>query len=241
MNMNDASRRTALVGLIACLILVASAILFVDRPVSTWSHATLHGRVVFVDLTYIAEDIATACGIVLLVAALAWLFGRDLRRHERVAVAAALAVLVASSIKEQLKLAFGRTWPETWTNHNPSWIDNGVFGFFPFHGGSGWGSFPSGHTTVTTAAMAVLWCAYPRLRPICWIPVALVVIGLMGADYHFISDMIAGGFLGAACGWWIVTAMVLEPQKTMNLAPPGETISLHGAAAPVPVPRQSAR
>jgi membrane-associated phospholipid phosphatase len=160
------SRRRARLGLLACLIVAPLAIMFVDRAVSSWSHAKLHGQAMFVDLTFIADYLAIACGWVLLLAGLAWLAGRRPGRAERVAVAAALAVLAASAIKDQLKRAFGRTWPETWTHHNPSWIGNGVFGFFPFHGGEGWASFPSGHTTVTTAAMAVLWCAYPRLRPI---------------------------------------------------------------------------
>jgi hypothetical protein len=40
---------------------------------------------------------------------------------------------------------FGRTWPESWLGDNPSWIRDDVFGFFPFHGGRGWESFPSGH------------------------------------------------------------------------------------------------
>jgi hypothetical protein len=80
-----------------------------------------------------------------------------------------------------LKLAFGRTWPETWTNRtNPSWIDNGVFGFFPFHGGSGWGSFPS-VIQPSPAAMAVLWCAAATADLLD--PVALVVVGLMGAIF----------------------------------------------------------
>jgi membrane-associated phospholipid phosphatase len=218
--MIDALRSRARIGLIGCLVLVPLAVLFVDRAASTWSHATLHGQVVFIDFTFIAEYIATACGIIILLAGIAWICGRDLRRHERVALATALAVLAASAIKDQLKLAFGRTWPETWVNHNPSWIDNGVFGFFPYHGGAGWASFPSGHTTVSTAAMTVLWCAYPPLRPILWIPVALVVVGLLGADYHFVGDMLAGGFLGTASGVWIAR--------------------LSGVAAPAPVRPQSA-
>jgi membrane-associated phospholipid phosphatase len=205
-------RRAAFLALIACLILTPLSVVFVDRPVSTWVHADLHGQRIFVDFTFIPEYIATACGIVLVLAGLAWLAGRQLRRPERVAVAASLAVLAASAIKDQLKYAFGRTWPETWTNHNPSWIDNGVFGFFPYHGGTGWASFPSGHTTVATAAMAVLWCAYPRLRPICVLVVALVAIGLAGADYHFVGDMIAGCFLGGMTGWWIA--------RLSNVLPP---------------------
>ena len=33
---------------------------------------------------------------------------------------------------------------------------------------------------------------------------AVVGIGLIGADYHFLSDIIAGGFLGWLTGWTAV-------------------------------------
>jgi membrane-associated phospholipid phosphatase len=31
--------------------------------------------------------------------------------------------------------------------------------------------------------------------------IAVVTIGLMGANYHFLSDVIAGGLLGASIGY----------------------------------------
>jgi hypothetical protein len=50
----------------------------------------------------------------------------------------------------------------------------------------------------------VLWVAYPKLRPLWALMVLAVVIGLIGADYHFVSDIVAGGFLGASTGWLAV-------------------------------------
>jgi hypothetical protein len=32
----------------------------------------------------------------------------------------------------------------------------------------------------------------------------LVVIGLIGSDFHFLSDVVAGGFVGASTGWLAV-------------------------------------
>jgi membrane-associated phospholipid phosphatase len=34
--------------------------------------------------------------------------------------------------------------------------------------------------------------------------IAAVVIGLIGANFHFLSDCIAGAFLGASTGWIVV-------------------------------------
>ena len=48
--------------------------------------------------------------------------------------------------------------------------------------------------------MATLWVIWPRWRLAYAIAVALPVIGLIGADYHWISDIIAGGALAAAIG-----------------------------------------
>ena len=49
--------------------------------------------------------------------------------------------------------------------------------------------------------MSVFWICCPRLRPICALVVTAVAVGLLGADFHFLSDIIAGGFLGASIGW----------------------------------------
>jgi len=116
-------------------------------------------------------------------------------------------VLVSAAIKDQLKYAFGHPWPETWVDDNPSWIKNGAYGFFPFHGRAGWSSFPSGHMTEVTAPVAVLWARLPRWRLVLVLPVLVVAVGLFGADYHFVGDMVAGVYLGAACGAGILAVM----------------------------------
>jgi membrane-associated phospholipid phosphatase len=80
-------------------------------------------------------------------------------------------------IKSVTRVAFGRTWPESWQGDNPSWVRDGVFGFFPFHGGSGFGAFPSGHTTAFGTPVTILWLVWPKLRVVWVLLVAIVVIG----------------------------------------------------------------
>src|SRR5689334_3252690 len=191
----------ALSAVAACLVLVLGAIAFVDRPVALFAHAHLHGIAVFVDLTYIPEVLVPAGALVLV------LFGGSLAIGWRwgpagmVLTRCGVSLFVALGIKDQLKYAFGRTWPETWVNNNPSFIGNGTFGFFPFHGGQGWASFPSGHTTVVCSIAAVLWVCWPQFRWLYAAIVALVMVGLLGADFHWTSDVIAGAFLGSATGF----------------------------------------
>jgi membrane-associated phospholipid phosphatase len=115
-----------------------------------------------------------------------------------------MSVLLTEIIKSQLKFVFGRTWPETFVQNNPSFIRDGVYGFNFFHGGPGYASFPSGHTAAICALSSVLWIMAPKGRPLYVLAVLAVVVGLLGADYHFLSDIIAGGFVGTSVGWMIV-------------------------------------
>ena len=44
------------------------------------------------------------------------------------------------------------------------------------------------------------------MRMLCAFAVLAVTAGLIGADYHFLSDTIAGGFVGISTGWMATTA-----------------------------------
>ncbi|KAB8032181.1 phosphatase PAP2 family protein [Fluviispira multicolorata] len=107
---------------------------------------------------------------------------------------ATFSVLMAAQIKDFLKYIFGRYWADTWINNNPSLIVNNVYGFQFFQKASS--SFPSGHTTVTFAFCTVCILYYPKLKYLFILPMLAVCIGQIGMHYHFVSDVIAGAFLG---------------------------------------------
>ncbi len=191
-------RRQSAMVLAAGLLAVALAYALLDQPIATAVHA-LHRPRWCVWLTWIADAPAPAAMLGLAAAGVAWLAGWKPGPWGRLLLAACIATLAASAAKDLLKFAFGRPWPETWVNNNPSWIGTHTYGLYPFHGGAGWASFPSGHTTVISAPCAALWPAR-RLRPLLAALPALVVVGLLGCDFHFLSDCLAGGMLGAAMG-----------------------------------------
>lgn len=193
-----------LIAFICMVVVVAASYGFVDRPVALYAHAHLTQYGIFDALTRLSEYLAIASVIVFVLAGLRSLVAAQWARWQGALLLCAISLTVAESVKDELKFVFGRTWPETWVNNNPSLIGNGALGFNFFHGGAGYASFPSGHTTAVCAVTAVLWFAYPRLRPLWALAVLLVVVGLIGADYHFVSDIIAGGFLGASAGWMTV-------------------------------------
>ncbi len=194
--------RAVQVSMAACLVCVLGAIAFVDRPVADFAHVTLRvNEGFYAALTHIVDPIPVYAGIVTGGYAIAALFGVRPGPRGMIALRIAIAILIAIALKEQLKFVFGRTWPETWTGNNPSYIRDGVYGFFPLKGwgaGRAYHSFPSGHMTAVSVAAVSIGLNWPRWRWVATLPVALVAIGMIGANYHWVSDLIAGTFLGAA-------------------------------------------
>lgn len=109
-------------------------------------------------------------------------------------LAMSLATLAATAAKDELKWAFGRSWPQFW-------LKDGIYGFHPFTNSYFYGGFPSGHTAYISAPLGVLWALKPSLRPACAAIIALVMFGLVAADYHYLADVLAGLITGTACAW----------------------------------------
>lgn len=100
------------------------------------------------------------------------------------------AVPLAYFLKWLFKYVFGRTNTRAWL------ADQMSDGFHWFHGGGSYSSFPSGHMTVFAAFFAVVWLLYPRYRSISIGGLLLLAVALIATDYHFLSDVIAGAYLG---------------------------------------------
>jgi len=193
--------------LIVSVVMVAAVVVsyaWLDRPIALFAHTQTHDFALFEKLTRIPELIAPVVFAAFVLLGLHAFTGRPMAKPLTAIVLATVSLAVATAIKDQLKFAFGRTWPETWVRDNPSFIRDGVFGFNPFHGGPGFAAFPSGHTTAICAVMSVLWICYPRYRIAYALCIAAVAVGLIGADFHFLSDVIAGVYLGTLSGWLIV-------------------------------------
>ncbi len=185
----------------AGIALVVLAYYFADRQLAVALKPITGGVKLFPWLTYIVRVLGPLASIGAAVVAARALARGSLTPAEAAILRVSCAILIAWALKEELKWAFGRTWPETWLKPaNPSFFGDGTYGFFPFHGGQAYASFPSGHTTAITALAGSLWCLCPKLR---WLGIVLtlcVVIGLLGADYHWLSDIVAGGILGVTTG-----------------------------------------
>ena len=200
-------RRVKNWGVAFGLMILAVAVCYfaVDKPLALFMHERWASfKSFFVFLTLIPEPFPVIAALIVVGLGLRSLSGRRLARPHAVALLWSLSVLVTTTINRQFKFAFGRSWPETWVNNNPSFIRDGAYGFNPFHGGAGFQAFPSGHMAAICVAATVLWFCYPRLQAIYALLVACVAIGLIGTNYHFLSDVIAGGFVGVSIGYFAI-------------------------------------
>jgi membrane-associated phospholipid phosphatase len=208
-------------GLLGTAIVVAVCYLWLDRPISHFAHDELQRFRMFEKLTFIPEVLTPLAIVAFVLLGLRGVSGRKLSRFQTVMLLGGVSLAVAVAIKDQLKFAFGRTWPETWI-YNPSFITEGVYGFHPFHGGLSYASFPSGHETMICTVMTVLWICYPRFRLVYAFCMAAVAVGLVGANFHFLSDVIAGGFLGLSAGWLGVALWEIGDHQ---VRPPGQGVA----------------
>jgi membrane-associated phospholipid phosphatase len=110
-----------------------------------------------------------------------------------------ISLITAVATKAELKLMFGRTWPSSWMGNNPSYVRDGIYGFNFFHGGNEYASFPSGHMAMICAVFTVFWVYFPAARTFYILAISTAGASLVVANYHFLSDVIAGSFVGVTC------------------------------------------
>jgi len=188
-------------GLSLTVVTVAISYFWLDRPLSYLAHNEFAQWYGFHVMQRTPEFIEIAAAMVFALVAYRVLLRRPLSGLMHTLLLSAISLSVAKMIKDQLKFVFGRTWPETWVQNNPSLIRDGVSGFNFFHGGADYAAFPSGHMTLICAVVAVFWLRIPSYRPLYAVIIAAVAISLIGANYHFFSDVVAGAFIGWCTGW----------------------------------------
>jgi hypothetical protein len=157
----------------------------------------------FEKLTHLPEIASPLVIIAFAVVGVHALAGKSLSRWQTVAVLCTASLAVAAGVKDQLKFAFGRTWPETWVrNTRPSSTMECTVFSVPRR--TGILRLPLRPHRGNCAVMSVLWICYPPGRALYALVMTAVAVGLVGADFHFLSDVIAGAFLGCTTGYFTV-------------------------------------
>ena len=187
---------TLLLGFVLCTV----CYIMVDRPVAFFVHDHAWNHVPFFLWLTLPPPIVQAWTPAVLTVCVIGRIWKPFPQWELALVTACISLLLADQFRESLAFVCGRAWPETWVNNNPSLIGNGTFGFYPFRSSTEYSCFPSGHAARIGAAAAVVWIVYPKWRWACLFVMTATAGGLLGMNYHFLSDIIAGGFIGGIIG-----------------------------------------
>ncbi len=204
------------VALMLGLLLVAVCYYLVDRPVSWFVHS--HGQFMrgFLRWPPLVSDWLKACAPPAILLVILWWLWRPGGRLQTVLLAISAGLIATTILKQLLKWGCGRYWPQTWSYKNPSLIGSGDYGFHPFHYGAAYESFPSGHAAVICSVLSILWLTYPRWRWWYAIIAGVVCVALVGMNYHFVGDVVAGVMLGSITGVYMARLFRLQRLQGEN-------------------------
>lgn len=207
-------RRLLLSSLAAALLgaaMVTLCYFYVDRPVAFFVHQSGVSKFEAFRLLTLPPPIAQRCSPLALAALLVLRAFRPWKRWQLALFVSCVSLIIADQCRQSLGEAFGRYWPQTWHDDNPSLIGTGTYGFDPFPAGGDVGSFPSGHAARIAGFAGVWWIAYPKSR-IAWVLVCLPMLAsLVAMNYHFVGDILAGILLGALVAAYSAALAVIHP------------------------------
>ncbi|OGR28424.1 MAG: hypothetical protein A2X79_01230 [Desulfuromonadaceae bacterium GWB2_53_15] len=178
---------------LGAILTILASIRFLDEKIAIGVMHLLKSNHVLHSATSKIPD--TLLGLVCIATAVMWLAYIIRSRYKgsaaqlRFLQLAATAVPVAYLLKEFLQLGFGRT-------NTRLWLASGGPLQFNWFNGAGIGCFPSGHMTVFAAFGVAIWYIYPRYGRTTSLGLVLLGTALIATDYHFLSDVIAGAYVG---------------------------------------------
>jgi membrane-associated phospholipid phosphatase len=181
----------------ATVVVVIFCLAYVDRPSAEFfeAHVRHTGTWIWVRRLLAPFDAAVLAALLFLLGCGAWVIsGRSLSSWTNVPRFCSWAAMWAVAADIIFKHVFGRAWVD------PTYIQNHLYGFHFFHGGPHWESFPSGTAAISLAIVSVLWSEAPRLRTIGLVIVVLLCVGVVINNFHWVSDVVAGAFLGVLIG-----------------------------------------
>jgi membrane-associated phospholipid phosphatase len=184
--------RLWLLSLLACA--AAVALCFAKLDVVVAERCWRVGRhLSYLNILFGAAVILTIESAVVLALILARLMRGHISRFAEILAIACLASICAYGINDQVLKPFFGVRP-------PSAVVHGGRHSFNFLMGLPGSSFPSGHMVLVGAFAGVFMRLYrasvPPLSALLLIAAVLLVLG----DWHFLSDVIAGAFLGVSAG-----------------------------------------
>ena len=201
----DVAFRRWLLLLVLCVMVVVACVCCIDRPAAELFNKYLRNTAVsgWIKSLLAPLVLIPVSALLFLFGSGCWLLsGRQLGRWTQKPLLCSWSTIWALAAEFVCKDIFGRGWPD------PTYIESHLYGFRFLHAGPHWTSFPSGTSTIAAALSATIWLVAPRLRlPILFL-IVLICAGVVVTNEHWISDVIAGAFLGASIGWMTVSMLV---------------------------------
>jgi len=186
-----------------CVLAVMVSVSYVDRPVAVYvdTHVRHTGWWGLLGHFLAPLVLVPVAALVFLLGSGCWLLsGRQLGAWTLKPMLCSWSATWALAAEFLLKRVFGRAWPD------PAYVEKHIYEFRFLHGGPHWDSFPSGTAAISAAIVATVWLVMPRWRlPSVWLAV-LICSAVVITNGHWLSDVIAGAFLGASIGWTTVLA-----------------------------------
>jgi membrane-associated phospholipid phosphatase len=180
-------------ALLASICVIVVSVVWLDRPIAYFVNDAFGQNLIVGSFTGARSLFSPLAVLVFLVFVARRIALRPFGRLDVALILTDLSIILTKPLVAELKVAFGRTWPQY---HTPSLIGDGAFAFKFFQSGPSFGSFPSGHMASICALFVVFWLWYPAY----WLIYTAAIVGMAAAlvigNYHFLSDVIGGALVG---------------------------------------------
>jgi membrane-associated phospholipid phosphatase len=195
------NRRYFAVSFLLITVSVLFSYYFLDKRIAMFFAQIIKSSARLRTYTASIPDLLSEITAVLVVAgwiAHTYLASRGIRRAEaRFLHFLGTTLPVAFFFKTLLQQLFGRVTPRLLL------FDPDLYGFFWFQGTHRYGHcFPSGHMAVFATIMAAMWHFYPGYRRLYVASISALGVALIVTGYHFLSDVVAGAYLGVVVDGW---------------------------------------
>jgi membrane-associated phospholipid phosphatase len=129
-----------------------------------------------------------------------------------------VSIMLVFLLKGDLKLIFGRDWPMPLEGGHAEHIRQHAVGFHFFSkvgakDAESCSSFPSGHASIAFALFTSLGLIFRKGLPWFLLLAAAESLIMVVLNYHFLSDVLAGGLLGVGCTM-VVASILSLPKKS---------------------------
>lgn len=184
--------------------LVVCSFLFWDRLIAGWTYYVLPPRL-NLWAAYVSKlgKVEYALALPAVLVAVGLLRKRRLLVHRMLLTIA--ATLLGAMAALPLKLVIGRARPLQWLKHEQ-------WGFFPFESSHRFHSFPSGHASTVLALGVIVSLLYRRIGVAVMAAATLVAASRIFSHAHYLSDVLAGAYLGAVVALLTYHGWVRNPK-----------------------------